>query len=240
MASHDEIMKGLDRIESPLVRQTMEFLISKVNNADSDEDYEIAKAAFVMYAHAAAPGLLHKDINVEYALSKSDESGNEEEPVDVEDALKKLLAENGIYYFGPMNKHLRTGPKGTGFSLPKPPHGERQENHGNRPGKRELIGYLADVRGTDPEKEKEIPRRVDMLQMKHKELLRLAEKHIGKVTTSSAGNVVSAQPSSTGTTGSSVSNTPEPDAVVLPGAGAGKNTTQEDRAKVLARLKRRG
>jgi len=238
MASHDEIMKGLDRIESPLVRQTMEFLISKVNNANGDEDYEIAKAAFVMYAHVAAPGLLREDINVEHALSKSAEV--DEPSVNVEEEVKKLLAENGIYYFGPMSKHLRSGPKGTGYALPKPPHGERQENHGNRPGKRELIGYLADARAADPAKEKEIPRRVDMLKLKHKDLLRLAEKHLGKVTTSSAGNIVSAQPDSTGNTGSTVSNTPAPNATVLPGAGAGKNTTRADRAKVLARLKRRG
>jgi len=238
MASHDEIMKGLDRIESPLVRQTMDFLISKVNNADDDEDYEIAKAAFVMYAHVAAPGLLRGDINVESAMSKSAEL--DEPSINVEEEVKKLLAENGIYFFGPMTKHLRTGPEGTGYALPKPPHGERQENHGNRPGKRELIGYLADARNAEPEKKKDIPRRVDMLKLKHKELLRLAEKHIGKVTTSSAGNVVSAQPDSSGNTGSSVSNTPEPNATVLPGAGAGKNTTQADRAKVLSRLKRRG
>jgi len=250
MASHEEIIKGLETIDNPLVRQTIEYLINKVDNADDDGDYEVAKAAFLMYVHAAAPNLLKEDVNVAGALGYDEleaqaaeevESIEQEPTVDAEAVLKSQLAANGIYYFGPMNmdKHLKTGPQGSGYTLPHPPHGQRQESHGNRPGKREMIGYLADAKEVDPTLKDKIPRRVDMLQMKHKDVVDLATKVLGHVTTSGAQNVIDAQPDSTGVSGSTVTNTPDPDATVLPGAGAGQNTTQQDRAATLQALLRR-
>lgn len=235
MADYNEIMKGLDQLESPLVRQTVEFLLKNVQNADTDEEFDVAKAAFLMYASAAAPGLLRSDVNVSGALGFNEPVAEEVVEAPVEEApaaeevveeqvaetpeeapaalLKEVLADNGIYYFGPMgvDKHFRTDSRGQ-----YDPHTDRQEHHGNRPGKRELVANIADARAeADEEEKKDIPRRVDMLDMSPKEVLRVARRVLGNVTTSGADGA-------------------NPNARVLPSTGeAGKNTTRAERRKRL-------
>lgn len=222
MASHEEILKGLESIDNPLVRQTIEYLINKVDNAEDESDYDVAKAAFLMYVHAAAPALLRDDVNVGGALGyeeleaqalESDalEGAVEEPALDAEAVLKQELANNGIYYFGPMDKHYLNDKRGR-----YNPHTDNQQEHGNRPGKRELVATIADARAAaDEEKKKRIPRRVDMLEMTPKEVQTVAHEVIGNVTTS----------------GGAAAN---PDAKVLPGSGeGGKNTTRAMRQKRL-------
>lgn len=216
MANYDEIIKGLDLIESPLVKQTVQYMLGSIHNAETDEDYDIAKAAFLMYAASAAPQLLKGDVNVTGALEKSDTTEVEKsEPVgSAEELLKDVLAEHGIYYFGPLSKHFLHDKRGQ-----YDPHTNSQEEHGNRPGKRELIGYVADVRASaPPEEKKKIPRRVDMLRMSNEEVERVADRVLGR-------NVTTSGDSDPG------------DAKVLPGGGSmGENTTQAQRRAALRRL----
>lgn len=215
MASYDEIMKGLDLIESPLVKQTVQYMLGNIHNAETDEDYDIAKSAFLMYAASAAPQLLKGDVNVAGALEKSDATEVEKSETvgSAEELLKDVLAEQGIYYFGPLSKHFLHDKRGQ-----YDPHTNSQEEHGNRPGKRELIGYVADVRASaPPEEKKKIPRRVDMLRMSNEQVERVADRVLGNVTTSGDSD--------------------PGDAKVLPGGGSmGENTTRSQRRAALRRL----
>jgi len=97
---YENIEKGLEKLDNPLIRQTVEFLITKIEDADDDETCDIAKSALLMYLNAAAPGILKGDIAVEQALTKSFEEVEEMESVDAEALLKETLADAGIYYFG--------------------------------------------------------------------------------------------------------------------------------------------
>lgn len=167
---YENIKKGLDRIDNPLIRQTVEYLISGIENADTDETYDIAKSSLLLYLNAAAPNLLRSDIAVDHALNKSMDQlypdvSSEDSNEDYEKRLKKILSKNGIYYFGPVRKHNteygRPGdPRAPGdkrhpgaASDPHEETGGKQRlpsqtmpnlSHGQRPGKREMISFLRD------------------------------------------------------------------------------------------------
>jgi len=173
---YSNIEKGLEKLDNPLIRQTVEFLIAKVEGADSDETCDIAKSALLMYLHAAAPGVLKADIAIEEALNKSFSDSTEESLVDSERLLKDTLAESGIYYFGPLDKHFRENPpKKPGPAAIK--HIPVQVPHGNRPGKRTLIGLLAAWK-KHIDSSINIPSRLKMITMSLNDVHKLAAKYI--------------------------------------------------------------
>jgi len=173
----DNIKKGLEKIDNPLVKQTAEFLVAKLDEAADDESYDVAKSALLMYLSAAAPGVLKNDVAVERALTKmSEPEVPEVETIDAQRLIKEALASSGIYYFGNLDKHLLTGPHYI-KPIPNPPHDNLQEKHGNRPGRRTLIGVLsAWKKYINPNID--IPKRAEMIHMEHEDLLRLAAKYI--------------------------------------------------------------
>jgi hypothetical protein len=185
---YSNIQKGLDKLENPLVRQTVEFLISKVEDSSDDESCDIAKSALLMYLNAAAPGVLKADIAVENALNKSFGEATEEEVLDSEQLLKEAMAESGIYYFGPLDKHFRKNPpKAPGPAAVK--HIPVQKPHGNRPGKRTLIGLLAAwKKHFDPDIK--IPSRARMILMSLHDVHALAGKYIPEHVITGIGNVI--------------------------------------------------
>lgn len=257
MSYSDDIQKALDRIESPLVRQTVDYLISNLEKAEPGEDQDVAKSALLMYMHSVDPTSLRSDLSIGNALQKSfDENDVDTEPVDAVKELKKLLKKNGILFFGPleMEKHLLTGPDYV-RPLPKPKHGKNQEPHGNRPGKRETIGHLADLRHfledviKDPsykagggkwaeELLDKIPRRKDLLEMSNSEVLAEGQKYLGMYTTGQAKERIRSVRPDPEMKGRFRRRTVESDdgMVMLVGRGAGKNTTRAERLTNLQRI----
>jgi hypothetical protein len=164
---YENVEKGLEKIDNPLIKQTVEFLIAKIDESDTDESADIAKSALLLYLNAAAPQLLKANVAVERALTKSYEDAGIEETVDAEKRLKKLLADSGIYYFGPLSKHNtnfgRIGdPKAPGDKRHPHAAGPAHEEEGGvpmgaklpsqaghngaaGPGKREIISTLRDL-----------------------------------------------------------------------------------------------
>lgn len=158
---YDNIKKSLDSIENPLIRQTAAYMISNIENAVDDENADIAKSALLLYLNATAPNVLKSNIAVEQALHKSFDEIDQSD-VEYEKKLKKILADNGIYYFGSLYKHNtkfgRPGdPRAPGDKrfphAARAPHLEQggypklptQRPHGIRPGRREMISHLRDL-----------------------------------------------------------------------------------------------
>jgi hypothetical protein len=187
-----------------------------------------------MYLNAAAPGILKADIAVEEALQKSFTNVQESDNADSERLLKNKLSDAGIYYFGPLrslDKHQRTGPNEATQNLPhspalKPlphqPHGDRQEPHGNRPGKRTLIGLLAAwKKHIDPSVN--VPKRAQMLMMSTSELHALAAKIIPEHIISGVGQKIRTVDTSDKGHGIRRRAIDGSDAFHLRGRGQGKN-----------------
>lgn len=205
---YDDLWNTFDsKLDNPLIKQTVEFLVTKVQESEDETDAEIAKSALLIYLNSAAPHLLRDDVSVEQALHKSAEDSVEGvESLDAMKELKAMLAEEGILYFGNLGKHLLDDPRGR-----IDPHATYQKPHGNRPGKREMIGHLADLKQLKPKLD--IPRRVDMLEMSYDELKELTDKYIGPM---HAGI-----------------SEPDEDELDVGGRKQGENTTQEERLKNL-------
>jgi len=190
---YEKIEAALEKLDNPLVKQTVTYLISQVDSAQDDETSDVAKSALLLYLNATAPHILKNDVAVDRALTKSfSEVEETSTPEDSEKLLKQVLASAGIYYFGPLTKHNtqlgRPGdPKAPGDGgFPKraaPPHVETggapmvgpglpklptQALHANRPGKREMIGYLRDLQDLLPNFS--IGQRKSLLSMSETEL----------------------------------------------------------------------
>lgn len=58
MAIIRKYTESLDSVESPTTRATIEYLGQQLEKAESREEFDIAKVAFVKYLQAVAPDVL--------------------------------------------------------------------------------------------------------------------------------------------------------------------------------------
>lgn len=186
----DYIKKSLNKIESPLVRQTVEFMISKVEEAPDSETCDIAKSALILYLESAAPHLLKNTVQVNQALNKSDFDILEEELTKSVDFMSEAILLVAEDLMDDLEKHQYKGPKEL-RPLPHPPHGELQEVHGNRPGKRTVIGLLQAWRKViDPRSDKLMPSHKELLEMDHEGVMEVAAKFIPVDIITGVGRVI--------------------------------------------------
>lgn len=201
MPLYNNINKGLDKITSPLIKQSVEYLITKIGECATDEEADIAKTALLIYLHSSAPELLKANAVIASSLQKSHTG---QSTIDAEKELKALLAKGGIYYFGSLSTELdkhntklgRPGdPDAPGDKKfpnhARPPHVEvggapmvgpgdpplpSQGEHAHGVGTREMIGYLRDLQHLFPNLE--FGQRQSLMGQNRGELMDMVSEHL--------------------------------------------------------------
>ena len=146
---YDNIKKSIERVNNPLIKQTIEYMVSRIEEAENDELADIAKSALVIYIGSAAPELLNPSIDIQQALNKSyseqltKHNTKLGRPGDPDAPGDKKFPKNAP------PPHLEIG--GAPMVGPGDPPLPSQKEHGGGPGKREITGYLRDLQNIMPD-----------------------------------------------------------------------------------------